>query len=76
MASVNDIDIELTVLVGEAKMPLERLLALGRGAVIPLGGDGTQPLQIVANGLPVAEGRVLLDGEKVNIEVSPAPEAN
>ena len=42
----------------------------------PLGGDGSQPLTILANGLSVGEGRVLLDGEKVNVEVIPASEAN
>ncbi|MEL7489523.1 MAG: FliM/FliN family flagellar motor switch protein [Pseudomonadota bacterium] len=72
MASVNDIEVELTIIVGSAEMPLERLLSLGRGAVIPIGGDGSQPLKILANGLPVGQGRVLLDGERVNVEVAPA----
>ena len=72
MASINDIDIELTVVVGSARMPLQRLMALGRGAVIPLGGDGSQPLKILANGQSVGQGRILLDGERVNIEVAPA----
>ena len=76
MASIANIEVELTVVVGSAKMPLQRLLSLGRGAVIPLGGDGSQPLTILANGLPVGEGRVLLDGEKVNVEVIPASESN
>jgi len=76
MASIANIEVELTVVVGSAKMPLQRLLSLGRGAVIPLGGDGSQPLTILANGLSVGEGRVLLDGEKVNVEVTPAPEDN
>lgn len=72
MASIDDIEVELTIIVGSAEMSLERLLGLGRGAVIPLGGDGSQPLKIMANGLSVGQGRVLLDGERVNVEVTPA----
>ena len=74
MASIANIEVELTVVVGSAKMPLQRLLSLGRGAIIPLGGDGDQPLSILANGLSVGEGRVLLDGEKVNVAVISAEE--
>ncbi len=72
MAAIEGIDIDLTVVIGTATMPLGRLLSLGRGAVIPLGGDGSTPLTLVANGLAVAEGRVLLDGETISVEVAPA----
>ena len=63
------IEVELMVLVGSAEMPLARLLRLSRGAVIPLGGDPGEPLNILANGRPVAKGRVQLDGERVTVEV-------
>ena len=72
MSSIGAIDVELTIVVGSAKMPLHQLLSLGRGAVIPLGGDAAQPLRILANGLSVAEGAVLLDGERVKVAVSSA----
>lgn len=71
MAAIDTINVDLTVVVGTATMPLGRFLEMGRGAVIPLGGDGAAPLTLVANGLPVAEGRVLLDGETISIEVAP-----
>lgn len=67
--AMSNIEVELMVLVGSAEMPLARLLRLSRGAVIPLGGDPGQPLQILANGRPVARGRVQLDGEQVTVEV-------
>ncbi len=70
MASIEDIDIELTVVVGSSTMPLRRLLSLGRGAVVLLGGDGSQPLTILANGRRVAEARVVLDGERVNVAIA------
>lgn len=67
------IEVELMVRIGSAEMPLARLLHLSRGAVIPLGGDPGEPLDILANGRPVAKGRVQLDGERVTVAVVEAP---
>lgn len=68
LATAN-IEVELMVLIGSAEMPLARLLRLSRGAVIALGADPAQPLDILANGRPVAKGRVQLDGERVTVAV-------
>ncbi|MGE0409676.1 MAG: FliM/FliN family flagellar motor switch protein [Amphiplicatus sp.] len=72
MTPIDKIEVELTVVVGGAQMPLATLLRLTRGAVVPLGGDASEPLTILANGRPFAEGRVQLNGDKVAIEVSAA----
>ena len=69
MASIDNIEIELTVLIGEARLPLKRLLRMGRGAFIPLGGDERKPLEIRANGRKIADGRVVLRGDDVAIQV-------
>jgi flagellar motor switch protein FliN/FliY len=70
MAPFGEIEMELSVLIGEAAMPLDRLLSLGRGAVVPLGRGVDGPLTILANGLAIAEARVELDGERVNVCVT------
>ena len=70
MAPFDRIEIELSVLVGETSMPLHRFLKLERGGVIPLGRDANAPLTILANGAPVAEGRVCLDGADIKVEVT------
>jgi len=70
MAQIDRVMIELTVLIGEAELPLQRLLRMGRGAVIPLGGDEGKPLEILANGRRIAYGRVVLDGDNVQVELS------
>lgn len=69
MGGIDRIEIELTVVIGETELPLARLLRMGRGAVLPLGGDGNQPLEIRANGRSIGAGRVLLDGDQVNVEI-------
>ncbi len=65
-----DIEIELSVLVGETSMPLGRLLRLERGGFVPLGRDASAPLALLANGAPVAEGKVEIDGANVRIVVT------
>ena len=69
MPSIDKVEVELTVLIGQAELPLRRLLRKGRGAVIPLGGDESKPLDILANGRKIAEARVTLRGDEVAVEL-------
>lgn len=70
MPAVEQIDVELTIVVGSAELALAAALSLGRGAVIPLGRDVVKPLDILANGRKIAEGRVKLVGDRVAVEVA------
>lgn len=70
MPRLSEIEVELTIEVGGAEMPLSRLVGLKRGAFIPLDADVDTPLPILANGRRVAAGRVALDGDRVKIEVA------
>lgn len=69
MAKIDEIGIEMTILIGQAEMPLADVLKLGRGAVIPLGRNASEPLDILANNHRIATGNVRLDGENVTVEV-------
>lgn len=71
MPAVEQIDIELTVIVGTASLPLARFLKLGRGAVIQLGRDIASPVAILANGKSLARGRVKIQGDRVAVEITP-----
>ncbi|MGI9414532.1 MAG: FliM/FliN family flagellar motor switch protein [Hyphomicrobiales bacterium] len=70
MNSLNDVEIELVVVLGRADMPIHQLLRMGRGAVIELGTDEDDEVQILANNMPIAKGQVMLSGEKIAVEVS------
>lgn len=70
MAAVEQIDVELTIVVGVADMPLSAAMSLGRGAVVRLGRDAAKPISIVANGRKIADGRVRLVGDKIAVEVA------
>jgi flagellar motor switch protein FliN/FliY len=67
MTSFGNIEIELSILVAETAMPLDKVFGLGRGAVVPLGRNASGPLAVLANGTPIGEARVLLDGDKVSV---------
>ncbi len=69
MSSVDEIEIELTVQIGEAELPLKRLLRMGRGAFIPLGGDERKRLDVLANGRKIARGHVVLNGDEVTVQI-------
>ena len=70
MSPIDKIEIELTVRIGEAELPLKRLLGMSRGAFIPLGGDERKSLDILANGRKIALGTVILKGDRVAVRLN------
>ena len=64
------LEVELTVVLGEARLPLSRLLRLGRGAIVALGSGPDDTVAILANGHPIARGRVSVDGATILVEVT------
>lgn len=69
MPPIDKIEVELTVRIGEADLTLRQLLSKGRGAVVPLDTDVDTPLTILANGSAIAQGKVVLHGENIAIEI-------
>lgn len=64
------LEVEFSVVLGRAEVPLHRLLRMGRGAVIALDPTPEDIVEILANGLPVARGRVIVERGNVKVEVS------
>ncbi len=67
---VHNVMVELSVLLGRSKMPMQQLLRMGRGAVIPLDTKETDLLWILANGHPVARGEITIQGDRLCITVT------
>ena len=64
------IPVEVQVFVGSAAMPIADLMALERGAVIPLNHALSDPVDIVVNGRTIARGElVALDDDPSKIGV-------
>ncbi len=65
--SVNKVSIELSVILGRAKMPIHQLLKMGRGAVIELDATVDNPVWVYANNRLIARGDVMVSGENVAV---------
>jgi flagellar motor switch protein FliN/FliY len=63
LASIMDIPVTLTVVLGEKKMPLGKLHALGRGSIIEMDKKIGEPVDIFVNDRLVARGEVQLTEE-------------
>jgi flagellar motor switch protein FliN/FliY len=50
-------------------MPIHQVLRLGRGAIIELESSEDDAVQILANNLPVASGTVVVNGNRIAVEV-------
>lgn len=69
-SQVDRVQIELSVLLGRSKMPMQHLLRMGRGAVIPLDTKETDQLWILASGHPIARGEITIQGDRLCITVT------
>ncbi len=67
---VHRVNIELAVVLGRSRMPMQQLLRMGRGAVIPLDTNETDQLWILANGHPIARGEITIKGDRLCITVT------
>ena len=63
-------NVEVAVLLGRSHMPMQQLLRMGRGAVIPLDTNETDQLWILAAGHPIARGEITIQGDRLCITVT------
>ena len=63
VASVMEIPVTLTVVLGEKLLPLGKLYALGRGSIIELDRKVGEPIEIFVNDRLVARGEVQITDE-------------
>jgi flagellar motor switch protein FliN/FliY len=70
MPALEKVEVELTVVIGAASMPLSKVMALSRGDVLGLARDARGPVYLTANGHELAGALVTLIGDRVAIELS------
>ena len=68
--ALDALEVEFSVVLGRAEVPLHRLLRMGRGALIALDPTPEDRVEILANGLPIAHGRVLVEKGSIKVEVT------
>lgn len=69
MRAIDKIEVELSVVLGRTKMPIQQLLRLGRGAVIMLDDTGSEDVEVVANNSPFACGQVIVKEQQICVEI-------
>jgi flagellar motor switch protein FliN/FliY len=69
LATLDKVSVDVSVVLGRARMPIHQLLRMGRGAVIELDATEEDEVEILANDLPVARGLVVVQGNRIAIEV-------
>ena len=72
MSQVKAVNVEIAVVLGRSTLPMQQLLRMGRGAVIPLDAKASDEVWILANNHPVARGEIQINEEKISIAVTRA----
>lgn len=70
MGTLDKVAIDVTVVLGTTSMPIHQVLRLGRGAILELDATEDDPVSILANDLPVARGTVVVNGNRIAVEVA------
>ena len=69
MATLDKVSVDITVVLGSTLMPVHQVLRLGRGAIIELEASEDDAVKILANNMPVAKGTVVVNGNRIAVEV-------
>ena len=67
---LENIEVALSVVVGNAEIRIRDLLRLNEGSVVELDRLAGDPLDILANGTIIAKGEVVMVGERFGIRFS------
>ena len=69
MPTLDNVSINIAVVLGTTAMPIHQVLRLGRGAIIELDASEEDEVSILANNMPVARGTVVVQGNRIAVEV-------
>ena len=70
MGQVNAVTVDIAVVLGRSNLPMQQLLRMGRGAVIPLDAGVNEEVWILANNHPVARGEIQIQDDRITIAVT------
>jgi flagellar motor switch protein FliN/FliY len=70
VSQVDAVNVEVSVVLGRSVLPMQQLLRMGRGAVIPLDAKTTDEVWILVNNHPVARGEIQINEDKICIAVT------
>ena len=63
LEAVYDVPVQVSAVLGKSSMQVHQLLKLGRGAVVELNQLLNEPVEILANEIPIAKGEIIVTDE-------------
>jgi len=70
MSLLAGIPVELSAMIGVARIPIGEIVKLGRGAVIPLGESPDAQVALHAGGQAIAAGDLGVSGEQILVTIT------
>ena len=67
--TLEKVSVDLMVVLGTTSMPIHQVMRLSRGAIIELDATEQDEVKILANNLPIARGVVMVDRNRIAVEV-------
>ncbi len=70
MGALNKVNVEITVVLGHARLPMHQLLRMGRGAVIELEASPTDDVMVLANNRPIARAEIVIQEDRIAVAIT------
>ena len=70
MSVLESMSIDMTIVLGSARIPIKQILKMGRGAMIPLDCGQDEPTLVYVNNELVARGRIRVNREQMSLEIT------
>ena len=69
--AIYNVDVDISVVLGQSNLRVNQLLKLGRGAVVELEQRTSDPVEIFANDVLIARGEVVITaGDKIGVTLT------
>ena len=70
LEALYDVPVQVSVVLGSAKMSLNSILKLGKGAVIELNRTVGEPIDVYVNNKIVAKGEIVIVEDKIGVTLT------
>lgn len=70
LEALYDVPVQVSVVLGSTRMPLNSILKLGKGAVIELERTVGEPIDVFVNNKIVAKGEIVIVEDKIGVTLT------
>lgn len=70
MGALSGVKVEITVMLGQARLPMHQLLRMGRGAVIELDASPKDDVLVLANNRPIARAEIVIQEDRIAVAIT------